>query len=95
MLPKEPAEFKFSFPRTKFVDENGLVMQVAHMATEQIEIEESMFLPDINHTAMELMDKYHSCETGLRILQEKYGINLENLQANVEIKNRIRGYYAD
>ncbi len=84
----------FSFPRTKFVDENGLVAQVLHMGTEQEEIEKVMLTPDIQHTAEELMDKYHSCETGLRILEEKYGINLSELRRNVERKNVVRGYYS-
>jgi hypothetical protein len=39
------------------------------------------------------MDKYHSCETGLRILQEKHGINLNDLRRRVERKNFERGYY--
>ncbi len=83
----------FTFPRAKFVDENGLIGQVLHMATEQEEIEETMLTPDIDHTAEEIMDKYHSCETGLRILQEKHGINLDELQRRVERKNHVRGYY--
>lgn len=83
----------FSFPRTRFVDENDLIAQVLHMATEQAEIEESMLLPDIQHTAEELMDKYHSAETGLRILQEKHGINLCELRRTVERKNHARKYY--
>jgi hypothetical protein len=83
----------FNFPRTKFVDLNGLVNQVLHMGTEQAEIEEVMLTPDIAHTALEIMDKYHSCETALRILQEKYGINLAELRRDVERKNALRGYY--
>lgn len=84
----------FNFPRTKFVDENDLPAQVLHMGSEQVEIEEVMLTPDIEHTAEELMDKYHSCETGLRILQEKHGINLSELRRNVERKNVVRGYYS-
>ena len=83
----------FTFPRTIFVNKNGLVTQVRHMASEQAEIEASMLTPDIQHTAEEMMDLYHSCETGLRILQEKYGINLIQLRRDVERKNTIRQYY--
>ena len=83
----------FSFPRTIFVNQNGLVAQVRHMATEQVEIEASMLTPDIHHTAEEIMDLYHSCESCLRILQEKYGINLIQLRRDVERKNTIRQYY--
>lgn len=84
----------FNFPRTRFVDDNGIVGQVLHMATEQEEIERAMLTPDIDHTAEEVMDKYHSCETALRILQEKYGINLNDLRRRVERKNQERKYYA-
>jgi hypothetical protein len=84
----------FNFPRTRFVDENGIVCQVLHMASEQKEIEEVMLTPDLSHTAEEIMDKFHSCETALRILQEKYGVNLSRLRRDVEQKNALRGYYA-
>lgn len=83
----------FNFPRAKFVDENGLVSQILHMSTEQTEIEQVMLTPDLEHTAEEIMDKYHSCETALRILEEKHGVNLNKLQQQVERKNHSRGYY--
>ena len=84
----------FNFPRTRFVDENGITSQVLHMGSEQAEIEQSVFTPDIEHTAEEVMDKLHSCETALRILQEKYGINLNDLRRRVERKNQVRNYYS-
>lgn len=84
----------FQFPRAKFVDENGIAKQVTHMNSEQKEIEESVNTPDIFHTAVEVMDKFHSCETGLRILAEKYGIDLDDVRDHVEVKNRERGYYS-
>jgi len=65
------------------------------MSTEQEEIEQVVLTPDIGHTAEEVMDKLHSCETALRILQEKYGINLSKLRCEVERKNAVRGYYHD
>lgn len=83
-----------NFPRTKFVDENGIIAQVIHMESEQKEIEESMLKDDIQHTAEEVMDRLHSCETALRILQEKYGINLSELRRDVERKNLLRNYYS-
>lgn len=83
----------FLFPRAKFVNENGIAKQVTHMNSEQKEIEESVNTPNIFHTAVEVMDKLHSCETGLRILAEKYGIDLDDVRDHVEAKNRARGYY--
>jgi hypothetical protein len=84
----------FNFDRTKFVDENGIVAQVLHMGSEQIEIENSMLTPDIEHTAEEVMDKLHSCETALRILYEKHGIDLSEISRRVRLKNAARGYYS-
>ena len=84
----------FNFPRTRFVDENDIVKQIQHMSSEQVEIEQDLHNPDINILAMEIMDKYHSCETALWILQEKYGINLNELQRAVERKNHARNYYS-
>lgn len=83
----------FNFPRTKFVDENGICRQVLHMRSEQREIEDELQTVDILVVAGEIMDKYHSCETALRILQEKYGVNVSELRRDVERKNFERGYY--
>ena len=83
----------FNFPRTKFVDENGICGQVLHMRSEQREIEDELQTVDIMVLAGEVMDKYHSCETALRILQEKYGVNVLELRRDVERKNFERGYY--
>ena len=86
--------FQFNFPRTKFVTLNGLVGQIAHMGSEQKEIEEIMLTPDLDHTVEELMDKLHSAESALRIAQEKHGADLDQVADQVERKNFDRGYYA-
>ncbi|PWT78602.1 MAG: hypothetical protein C5B59_01415 [Bacteroidetes bacterium] len=83
----------FNFPRTRFVEENGLVAQILHMGSELAETETAMLTPDIDHTVEEIMDLHHSCETALRIAQEKHGINLNELRCRVERKNFDRGYY--
>jgi len=84
----------FNFPRTRFVDENGISGQVLHMRSEQREIEAEIDTVDIMVIAGEIMDKYHSCETALRILQEKYGVNISELRLTTERKNHNRDYYA-
>lgn len=84
----------FSFPRVKFVDSNGIATQSSHILSEALEVEESVLKPYIKHTAEEVMDCLHSCETALRILQEKYGINVSELRRDVERKNFERGYYS-
>jgi NTP pyrophosphatase (non-canonical NTP hydrolase) len=82
-----------NFPRIKFVDDNGIAGQIKHIISEAKEAEESSLTPDINHTAEEVMDCLHSCESALRILQEKYGINISEVRRGVERKNQERGYY--
>lgn len=83
----------YNFPRAKFVDENGIAGQVAHMVTEADEAFRELNNPDIWTLAMEVMDGYHSHETALRILEEKYGIDIKQLMTAVYEKNEKRGYY--
>lgn len=86
--------FSFQFPRARFADENNIHGQVAHIVTEADEAFRELNNPDVFTLAAEIMDTKHSCETALRILSERHGVNLENLRTYVEEKNRIRGYYA-
>lgn len=83
----------YHFPRTKFVDENGICGQVAHIQTEADEAYRELQNPDIEPLAMEVMDVYHSAETALRILQEKYGVDIQALMQRAAKKNEARGYY--
>lgn len=84
---------RFNFPRVKFSDCNGIATQVLYIGKEYQEAYDASFTPDIQHTAEEVMDCLHACETALRILSEKYGINLNKLRCDVERKNTLRGYY--
>ena len=86
--------YLFGFPRTTFVDMNGIRTQALHIDSEAREVKESAALPDILHTAEEIFDCLHSCETGLRILQEKYGVDVDAVHAFVKEKNHRRGYYS-
>lgn len=83
----------FNFPRVKFVDTNGICGQLLHLSSEAKEAIESSLTPHIYETALETMDALHSAESALRILQEKHGINLNELRRDVERKNFLRGYY--
>jgi len=83
----------YHFPRTRFVDENHIYTQVAHINTEATEAAAELGNPDIHFCAMEIIDCYHSCETALRILEEKYGVNIRDLMFKVAAKNDVRGYY--
>ena len=84
----------FNFPRTRFVDGGGIINQIDHVYTEITEALEAALTPDNEHTAEELMDVIHSAETALRIMQEKHGVNLNEVRRNVERKNFDRNYYA-
>lgn len=87
--------FPFIFPRTIFVDQNGICGQVAHIATEAAEAAAETRNPDVFALAVEIMDGLHSSETGLRILQEKYGVDLNAVHDAVIRKNQPRGYYGN
>lgn len=85
--------FTFNFPRVKFCDSNGIMNQLAHIRSEVAEVTEAAYTPDIHHTAIEAMDCLHCVESLLRILREKYGINLNEIRRETEAKNRERKYY--
>lgn len=63
----------FWFPRTKFVDENGIAVQMLHIGSELMEFEQDLLAGRYHDAMVELLDLRHSIETGFRILQEKYG----------------------
>lgn len=63
------------------------------MGSEVKESREAAMTPDTYHTAMEIMDALHSCESALRIMEEVHGINLSMIRCDVERKNALRGYY--
>jgi hypothetical protein len=83
----------YHFPRARFVDENGIYGQVSHINSEATEAAAELGNPDIQFVAMEVMDVYHSAETALRILEEKYGVDIKALMFKVAAKNEERGYY--
>lgn len=87
------SDMLYNFPRAKFVDANGICGQVFHLETEISEAKAELHNPDIIPLAMEVMDIYHSAETALRILEEKYGVNIRSLMQLVADKNDARGYY--
>ena len=84
----------YRFPRTRFVDENGLAGQLLHIESEVAEFRAEVFSnPDPFVVAIELADIIHSAETAMRILEEKHGICQKEVLAVVIFKNRERGYY--
>jgi len=85
----------YNFNRTKYIDKNDIVEQLEHMASELREIKQELFAADIPRLAEETVDLYHSCESMMRILEEKYGIDINGVVKEVKIKNEKRGYYGD
>jgi hypothetical protein len=85
-------DFKFSFPRTTFVDSNGLFEQITHIETEMAEVKHAYLNEPPERLVEELVDLYHSVETALRIMDERY-VPIPHL--DVQEKNRARGYYCD
>jgi len=85
----------YIFPRIKFASTNTLHQQLQHVMSESDEIFEEMLNIPLKHDrlAEELVDQMHSCETALRIMQEKYCIPVYRVIEKVIQKNRERGYY--
>lgn len=85
----------YIFPAVNFVS-NSLYAQITHLESEMNEVTEAYFTPGgIDHLAEELCDVIHSAETALRILADRYGVDVLVVLAAVIEKNRIRGYYAE
>ena len=83
----------YTFPRTNFVD-NSLFDQLEHVKSELDETIQAYLHEPIERAAEELVDLYHSVETALRIIDERY-VPIKVIIAQVEKKNRERGYYRD
>lgn len=61
------------FPRARFVDEKGIAGQMQHVGNELQEFDDELQAGRMCEALIELLDMRHSCETALRIMQEKYG----------------------
>lgn len=83
----------WNFPRVKFCNNGAIIKQISHLRSEVDEAIAAAMTPDIEHTAMELMDVLHSAETALRIMAEFHGVNLHKVRRDCELKNHERGYY--
>lgn len=79
----------YTFPATKFVEENTIDLQVEHVRSEFFEF---FYETDIEKKIEEAIDLYHSLETLFRIM-EKEGFDIEKAFEAVKQKNQARGYY--
>jgi predicted DNA-binding protein len=92
MLPKQPSKINFTFPRTTFATSNGLFEQLNHIGSELSEVNQAFLNEPIERVAEELVDLYHSVETALRIIDERY-VLIVAVAEKVAEKNLRRGYY--
>lgn len=84
----------FRFPETIFATQNGLLEQISHANSEGDEIADAIQQNESpERIAEEIIDKIHSLETALRILQRDFGIDTTVIAAGVTVKNKARGYY--
>jgi NTP pyrophosphatase (non-canonical NTP hydrolase) len=81
------------YPRSRFVDTNGLFLQLEHIQSELKELMAAYWTEPKERVAEEAADLKHSVETLQRILQEKNGFNITDIDKQVIEKNRSRGYY--
>lgn len=84
---------RYHFRRTKFVGINGINEQLEHIRSEIREIEWEIEEGTLFSLLGEVIDLAHSVETLIRILQEKYNMDIEKARAAVVAKNKERGYY--
>lgn len=47
----------------------------------------------VDDVVAELLDTIHACETGLRMLEEFFYVDVDKIAMNVIQKNADRGYY--
>jgi hypothetical protein len=84
----------FRFPRSKFTDSTTIDGQVAHCASELVEIMAALADGEPTERVVEeIIDAMHSLETLLRKFQEG-GCDIERAANKVIRKNHVRGYYA-
>jgi len=89
---KMTKEFVFNFPKTRFT-KNSFVDQLEHIKSELKELEAAYYNEPIERVGEEAIDLYHSIETMLDILKNKYEIDLDKTAEYVETKNSNRDYY--
>jgi hypothetical protein len=83
------------FPRLKFVDENLIDDQVVHVVSEVNEVCDTLLQSEgVVRTAEELVDVIASSVSGLRIIAEKHGVDIDDVIDYVNAKNSARGYLA-
>jgi len=85
---------QYNFPRTNFVDKNGIFNQLKHIESEVQEAIEAAMTTNDDHLDDEIMDIGHSWETLVRMREEYSGRNMGKACARVTKKNKDRGYYA-
>ncbi len=89
----------YSFPRTRFVDKNGICHQLLHIVSELWEIIKALAVGNLEHAVLESFDLIHSVETLIRKIVLKAGrkgriINPMTIKYDVIEKNQKRGYYS-
>lgn len=89
----------YSFPRTRFVDESGIIRQMFHIVSEFFEIIKALIVGNKEHAVHEAFDLIGSVETLIRKIVEKSRkngviINPMRIKWHVLEKNHKRGYYS-
>ena len=75
----------YTFPRTRFVDRNTLSAQLEHIRTELLEVVVAYSQPDEHHLATEFADVWHSTETALRIMEERFDLKSKPFSVPVSL----------
>lgn len=88
----------YAFPRTRFVTESGILIQLLHMVSEFWEIIKALLAGNLEHAVHEAFDLIGSTETLIRKIVIRSGrrgriINPMLVKLAVIEKNQARGYY--
>lgn len=84
--------YRYQFPPMKDMPYWSLAEQERKMADEVAEVMQG---GSVAEKLLEAFDVIHATETYIRIIAERYTVNLEDSHRGVIEKNRRRGYYAD
>ena len=86
----------YNFKPTYFAEENTIVKQITHIASELNEVAWELVTDNGQGTLMEAIDVYHSAETLLRVLVKAFGEGrvLDAMNQTAK-KNDDRGYYIE
>ena len=87
----------YNFPATKWVGTASIGEQVTKIGEEYLEVVEiaTNDAYSIEDLAEETADIIQACETLLRIIEEGWGVEYQDVASKIIVKNMERDYYGE